>query len=124
MQKLKLDQVEESKYFVDMKLKFPEQKTLEDFNTLTDNDKNDREFMSNWLNDYFDPPGSEFQNHQFDQVKFHYRLNNFQTSKMKLDKVEYPKMLDKIENEDYRRWALELHQIWQQERINTSNHLV
>ena len=73
MQKLKLDQVEESKYFVDMKLKYPEQKTLEDFKTLTDNEKNDREFMSNWLNDYFDPPGSEFQNHQFDQVKFHYR---------------------------------------------------
>ena len=38
---------------------------------------------------------------------------------MKLDKVEYPKMLDKIENDDYRQWALELHQIWQQERINT-----
>ena len=73
MQKLELDQVEESKYFVDMKLKYPEQKTLEDFNTLTDEKKNDREFMSNWLNDYFDPPGSEFQNHQFDQVKFHYR---------------------------------------------------
>ena len=73
MQKLKLDQVEESKYFVDMKLKYPEQKTLEDFNKLTDKEKNDREFMSNWLNDYFDPPGSEFQNHQFDQDKFHFR---------------------------------------------------
>ena len=48
---------------------------------------------------------------------------NFQPSKMKLDKVEYPKMLDKIENDDYRQWALELHQIWQQERINTFNHL-
>ena len=73
IQKLKLDQVEESKYFVDMKLKYPEQKTLEDFNILTDEEKNDREFMSNWLNDYFDPPGSEFQNHQFDQDKFHFR---------------------------------------------------
>ena len=51
-------------------------------------------------------------------------LYNFQPSKMKLDKVEYPKMLDKIENDDYRQWALELHQIWQQEGINTSNHLV
>ena len=73
MQKLKLVQVEESKYFVDMKLKYPEQKTLEDFNNFTDKEKNDREFMSNWLNDYFDPPGSEFQNHQFDQDKFHFR---------------------------------------------------
>ena len=95
MQKLKLDQVDESKYFVDMKLKYSEQKTLEAFDTLTDNQKNDREFMSGWLNDYFDPPGSEFQNHQFDQV-------------------EYPKMLEKIENDDYRQWALELHRIWQQ----------
>ena len=51
-------------------------------------------------------------------------LYNFQLSKMKLDKVEYPKMLDKIENDDYRQWALELHQIWQQERNNTSSHLV
>ena len=50
-------------------------------------------------------------------------LNNFQPSKMKLDKVEYPKILDKIENDDYRQWALELHQIWQQERNNTSSHL-
>ena len=38
---------------------------------------------------------------------------------MKLVEVEHPKMLDKIENDDYREWALELHQIWQQERINT-----
>jgi len=38
---------------------------------------------------------------------------------MKLVQVEHPKMLEKIENEDYRQWALELHQIWQQERINT-----
>ena len=38
---------------------------------------------------------------------------------MELVQVEHPKMLEKIENEDYRQWALELHQIWQQERINT-----
>ena len=38
---------------------------------------------------------------------------------MKLAQVKYPKMLEKIENDDYRQWALELHQIWQQERINT-----
>ena len=43
----------------------------------------------------------------------------FQPFKMKLAQVEHPKMLEKIENEDYRQWALELHQIWQQERINT-----
>jgi len=101
MQKLNLDQVEESKYFVDMKLKYPEQKTLEDFNTLTDKEKYDRDFMSKWLDDYFDPPGSEFQNHQFEQV-------------------EHPKMLEKIENHDYRQWALELHRIWQQLGRDTS----
>ena len=99
MQKLELDQVEESKYFVDMKLKYSEESTLRAFDMLSDTEKNDRDFMSNWLNDYFAPPGSEFQNHQFDQV-------------------EHPKMLEKIENEDYRQWALELHQIWQQERIS------
>ena len=127
----------ESKYFVDMKLKYSEQSTLEAFEILSDKDKNDRNFMSNWLryvfkmmlganpligsfsksddligvernqgsnylktflSNYFDPPGSEFQNHQFDQV-------------------ENPKMIEKIQNEDYRQWALELHKIWQQERV-------
>ena len=44
---------------------------------------------------------------------------NFQPSKVKLVQVDHPEMLEKIENEDYREWALELHQIWQQERINT-----
>ena len=38
---------------------------------------------------------------------------------MKPVKVEHPKMLEKIENDDYRQWALELHQIWQQDWINT-----
>ena len=39
----------ESKYFVDMKLKYSEQSTLEAFEILSDKDKNDRNFMSNWL---------------------------------------------------------------------------
>ena len=55
-------------------------------------------YLKTFLSNYFDPPGSEFQNHQFDQV-------------------ENPKMIEKIQNEDYRQWALELHKIWQQERV-------
>ena len=105
IQKLELSQVEESKYFVDMKLKQPEIDILNAFDQLTDDEKNDRDYMSDWLDIYFDRPGSEFENHQFDQV-------------------EHPKMLDKIQNDDYRQWALDLHKIWQQERFQSSKIVV
>ena len=60
IQKLELDCIPESKYFVDMKLKMSEDEILKNFENLSKDEKSDKKFMKKWVQDHFDNPGSEF----------------------------------------------------------------
>ncbi|XP_018322661.1 trehalase isoform X2 [Agrilus planipennis] len=89
---------EDSKTFVDMKLKRPANETLEIFeqfmikhnNTPTNND------VKQFLSHNFEPAGQEFE----DWVPN--------------DWVEYPKYLDKIQDPLLREWGVSLNLIWKE----------
>nr|BAH28889.1 trehalase [Polypedilum vanderplanki] len=87
----------DSKTFVDMKLKNPPHETIQLFNNfmadfpdgLPDTDK-----LRQWVEEHFDEPGSEFEQ---------WTPDDFQKS---------PKFLDKISDKNFRDFASELNGIW------------
>ncbi|XP_031633665.1 trehalase isoform X3 [Contarinia nasturtii] len=88
----------DSKTFVDMKMKESPQTTLDsfrDFMAKYDNQPS-KEDIRQFVNDYFEKPGAEF-------VQW-----------VPQDWKESPAFLDKIKDPDYRQWASDLHAFWKQ----------
>ncbi|XP_047101886.1 trehalase-like [Schistocerca piceifrons] len=87
---------DDSKTFVDMKMKFSPNETLERFEKFMNrtNRMPDKLQVELFVNDTFDPPGSEFE--PWDPV----------------DWVENPAFLDRIDDPLYREWASELNHFW------------
>uniref|UniRef100_A0A0M3I3U5 Trehalase n=1 Tax=Ascaris lumbricoides TaxID=6252 RepID=A0A0M3I3U5_ASCLU len=83
----------DSKYFVDMPLKYDPVTTLKDFNELGERAK-DREVLQQFVDEHFDPPG-------FELIECY-----------PVDWVAFPSSFLKIEDYHLRRWALHLHRIW------------
>ncbi|XP_021931902.1 trehalase-like isoform X3 [Zootermopsis nevadensis] len=86
----------DSKTFVDMKMKYSKNETWQSFRELmsrTDNNPN-RTDIWKFVNETFDPPGSEFED--WDPV----------------DWTNHPKFLDKIKDPDLQEWARHLHHFW------------
>jgi len=89
---------DDSKSFVDMKLKVPESEIYEQFSVLQDGASasgmitNDE--MRQFVETYFEEPGQEFE--EWDPE----------------DWVESPQMLNNIKDDNYRTWASDLNKIW------------
>uniref|UniRef100_A0A7E4USK8 Trehalase n=1 Tax=Panagrellus redivivus TaxID=6233 RepID=A0A7E4USK8_PANRE len=83
----------DSKYFVDMPLKYDPVRTLRDFYELGESSA-DVEVLKQFVDDHFEPPGHE--------------LIDVYPS----DWVPFPTAFQKIEDYRLRRWALHLHRIW------------
>ncbi|KAK6644318.1 hypothetical protein RUM43_000585 [Polyplax serrata] len=86
----------DSKTFVDMKLKFPANVTLENFRTLLNktNDKPTTDDLADFLKDYFEPVGKEFEEWT------------------PQDWIEDPKFLSNINDPNYKSWAKQLNCLW------------
>nr|AQV08185.1 trehalase [Locusta migratoria] len=87
---------DDSKTFVDMKMKFSPNETLERFEKLMNrtNRMPDKLEVELFVNETFDPPGSEFE--PWDPK----------------DWVEHPAFLDRIQDKQYRQWASDLNHFW------------
>lgn len=86
----------DSKTFVDMKLRQPVTETLElfdEFMTKHSNNPNSSQILE-WVETYFDKPGSEFENWVPEDFNKH------------------PQVLDKIADKEYKEFARELNGIW------------
>ncbi|XP_046987728.1 trehalase-like [Schistocerca americana] len=86
----------DSKTFVDMKLKYPPNETLQRFDEMMNRTKKNptRFDIEVFLNDTFEPAGSEFE--EWDPE----------------DWVEHPAFLDRIHDPDLRDWARKLNLLW------------
>ncbi|EEB13930.1 Trehalase precursor, putative [Pediculus humanus corporis] len=86
----------DSKTFVDMKLKFSSNETLYQFKLFLEKTNNEPtpSDLENFVTDYFDPAGKEFE----DWTPSDWKKN--------------PKFLQGIEDHNYRRWANQLHILW------------
>lgn len=86
----------DSKYFVDMKMKMSPDEILEDFNAFMDkyHQNPSREDIASWVNTNFDPPGGEFE--KWIPADHHKDL----------------KILDRISDKQLRQWAIDLNDIW------------
>jgi len=88
----------DSKTFVDMKMKYPRDEIWQRFRELmnkTDNKPNPTDILK-FVNETFDPPGSEFED--WDPI----------------DWVPRPKFLNKIRDPVFRGWAKSLHLFWKE----------
>lgn len=87
---------EDSKTFVDMKMKYSPNETLSKFNEFMEhhNQTPSRNDVRQFVNDTFDQEGKEFE----DWVP--------------QDWTQNPKYVDKIEDENFKKWALGLNKIW------------
>lgn len=88
----------DSKTFVDMKMKYPRDEIWQRFRELmnkTNNKPNHTDILE-FVNESFDPPGSEFED--WDPV----------------DWVPHPKFLNKIRDPVFRGWARNLHLFWKE----------
>lgn len=87
----------DSKTFVDMKLKYGPEKTLESFKKWKSDYPNYTQIdVERFVNATFDPPGSEFENW------------------IPSDYKENPKFIDNITDADYAEWARDLNDLWPQ----------
>jgi alpha,alpha-trehalase len=86
----------DSKTFVDMKMKYSKNETWQSFRELmnrTNNNPNRTDILK-FVNETFDPPGSEFEDWE------------------PVDWTDQPKFLDKIKDPDLQEWARHLHHFW------------
>ncbi|MFH4982066.1 hypothetical protein AB6A40_008775, partial [Gnathostoma spinigerum] len=83
----------DSKYFVDMPLKYDPVTTLRDFHDLGREAQNVSK-LQEFVDSHFDPPGFELEEY------------------FPKDWVAFPSSFLKIEDYHLRRWALHLHRIW------------
>ncbi|XP_017092529.1 trehalase isoform X2 [Drosophila bipectinata] len=89
---------EDSKTFVDMKLKNSPDKTLADFEKMMEN-KNQtpsRDDLVKFVDDYFSPKGTELEEY------------------MPADWVKSPSFLDVIHDPDLKQWGKDLNSIWKE----------
>ncbi|KAJ9597755.1 hypothetical protein L9F63_011363 [Diploptera punctata] len=86
----------DSKHFVDLKMKMPPNETMEIFNNfMEENDQNpNRTEVKNFVEKMFEPRGSEFE--PWDPK----------------DWTSHPKFLDKILDSDFKKWASDLNSFW------------
>ncbi|PNF19664.1 Trehalase [Cryptotermes secundus] len=86
----------DSKTFVDMKMKQPSNETLESFRELMNRTASDptSEQLEEFLNEKFEPAGSEFE--------------NWDPS----DWIKHPKFLKNIVDSDFREWGEKLNDLW------------
>uniref|UniRef100_A0A915HM11 Trehalase n=1 Tax=Romanomermis culicivorax TaxID=13658 RepID=A0A915HM11_ROMCU len=84
----------DSKYFVDMPLKFDPMATLKDFEKVVDKIKDDRDLLSKFVDSHFSPPGTDLETCVPDDWK--------------------PSFfgLSKVKDEKFRFWAEQLHLMW------------
>lgn len=89
---------EDSKTFVDMKLRYSPTETLSRFNEFMEkhNQTPSRNDVKQFVNDTFEEEGSEFEDWT------------------PQDWIETPKYVEKIEDDAFRKWALGLNNIWKQ----------
>ncbi|XP_069695388.1 trehalase-like isoform X2 [Periplaneta americana] len=86
----------DSKTFVDMKMKYPANETLERFQAMMKETGSHPTHLQieRFVNDTFDPPGSEFE--------------DWEPS----DWVKEPKFLNRITDADFREWGKQLNGLW------------
>ncbi|XP_011348152.2 trehalase isoform X2 [Ooceraea biroi] len=86
----------DSKYFVDMKMKRPSNETLDTFRTFMKsvNNSPSKHQVEKFVNDTFEPAGYEFED--WDPA----------------DWTASPKFLEKIEDDELRKFGSDLNQIW------------
>jgi alpha,alpha-trehalase len=86
----------DSKHFVDMKLKLTPDETLKDFDEFMNKHSQNpsRDDIAAWVNTNFDPPGSEFEKW------------------IPVDHHKNPKILERITDKSLRQWASNLNDIW------------
>lgn len=96
LDKIQMSQIfEDSKHFVDMKLKFTPTIVLENWRKFMEEFPHaNTEKLKEFVFDNFDPPGSELEDVVPDDFK------------------ENPDFLARFDNEAIREWAAELHQLW------------
>lgn len=89
---------QDSKTFVDMKLRQPPLETLALFEQFmdkyTEESPPSREELQTWVETYFDPPASEFESWIPD------------------DFTKHPQVIDKIKDKNFQEFALDLNGIW------------
>lgn len=87
---------QDSKTFVDMKLRFSPNETLNKFDVFMKyhNDSPSRSDIKKFVADTFEPEGQEFET--WDPK----------------DWIPNPKFVDNIKDDEFRRWALKLNDIW------------
>lgn len=88
---------EDSKTFVDMKMKYSPNATMHYFNEFMKNftdRKPDRSEVKGFVNTYFEPAGQEFEDWDPSDWKAH------------------PKFVDDIKDVEFREWMLKLNSIW------------
>lgn len=87
---------QDSKTFVDMKLRRPPNETLERFDEFMTkwDQKPDKFNVINFVNENFEEAGLEFEN--WDPV----------------DWKPHPQFVDRIKDEEYKKWCLRLNDIW------------
>ena len=86
----------DSKTFVDMKMKFSKNETLSSFQQFLINTSNNpnNDQIAEWVEENFEERGNEFE--QWEPT----------------DWTNHPAILNKIENEDYKKFASRLNEIW------------
>jgi alpha,alpha-trehalase len=86
----------DSKHFVDMKMKHSPTETLKKFDEFLASHNNEvsKENLTVWVEENFEPPGSEFEN--WTPVDHH----------------SNPKILEKISDPVFKKWASDLNDIW------------
>ncbi|RZC32475.1 trehalase-like [Asbolus verrucosus] len=87
---------EDSKTFVDMKMKFSPNETLALFDEFMAKNNNhpSKYAVRLFVNETFDPAGQEFED--WDPA----------------DWIKHPKFVDAIQDEDFKKWALALNLVW------------
>lgn len=87
---------EDSKTFVDMKMKQPPNETMEKFLVFMNETNNapTKSQVRGFVNDTFEPAGQEFEDW------------------IPSDWIPHPKFVDNIADENFRSWALQLNEIW------------
>lgn len=87
---------EDSKTFVDMKLKYPPNITLQKFDKFMErfNNTPSRGDVIDFVSEHFEPEGQEFEHWDPD------------------DWVEHPGFVNSIVDEEFYQWALKLNEIW------------
>lgn len=89
---------EDSKTFVDMKMRYPPNETLNKFEEFMEkhNSTPTRNDVKTFVNDTFEPAGQEFED---------WNPQDWKTN---------PKFIDNIGDEAFKKWGLDLNAIWKQ----------